>query len=231
MTTTHHVLRSKPIEIGNSKRRRNHIRQIDWLIEFERSVAKSEWEMARWSLLLLTVVLGVAAAAGSSSFEDSNPIRLVSDLEEQVLQVIGQTRHAVSFARFARRYGKRYDSVEEIQHRFRIFSENLQLIKSTNKKRLSYKLGLNRTCSSSFWLCLFGCFVFDFDVIWSMLNHRFRGFELGWVQNSETRCCSKLLCHSQRQSQAYWCCSSCRGNSMEQMNFRILLSKIKIFAY
>lgn len=121
--------------------------------------------MARWSLLLLTVVLGVAAAAGSSSFEDSNPIRLVSDLEEQVLQVIGQTRHAVSFARFARRYGKRYDSVEEIQHRFRIFSENLQLIKSTNKKRLSYKLGLNRTCSSSFWLCLFGCFVFDFDVI------------------------------------------------------------------
>nr|AFK34042.1 unknown [Lotus japonicus] len=99
--------------------------------------------MARWSLLLLTVVLGVAAAAGSSSFEDSNPIRLVSDLEEQVLQVIGQTRHAASFARFASKYGKRYDSVEEIQHRFRIFSENLELIKSTNKKRLSYKLGLN----------------------------------------------------------------------------------------
>lgn len=97
--------------------------------------------MARWSSLLI-LLLCVAAAAGST-FDDSNPIRMVSDLEEKVLQVIGQSRHALSFARFTTRYGKRYDTVEEMKHRFKIFSDSLELIKSTNKKRLSYTLGVN----------------------------------------------------------------------------------------
>lgn len=40
------------------------------------------------------------------------------------------------------RYGKRYDSVEEIQKRFNIFVDSLKLIRSTNRKGLSYKLGI-----------------------------------------------------------------------------------------
>ncbi|KAK7363308.1 hypothetical protein VNO77_05444 [Canavalia gladiata] len=96
--------------------------------------------MARLSLLILFFCVATAAA---STFDDSNPIRLVSDLDSQVLQVIGQSRHALSFARFALRYGKRYHSVDEIKHRFQIFSDNLRLIRSTNKKPLTYTLGVN----------------------------------------------------------------------------------------
>jgi cathepsin H len=98
--------------------------------------------MAQWSLLI--VLFCVATAVAGLSFQDSNPIRMVSDMEEQLLQVIGESRHAVSFVRFANRYGKRYDTVDEMKRRFKIFSENLELIKSTNKKRLSYTLGVNR---------------------------------------------------------------------------------------
>ncbi|KAE7998440.1 hypothetical protein FH972_002985 [Carpinus fangiana] len=96
------------------------------------------------SILLL---LCCAAAVAASTFEDSNPIRLASDglrdFEAQVIQVIGHTRHALSFARFAHRYGKRYETMEEMKLRFGIFSENLKLIKSTNRKGLSYKLAVN----------------------------------------------------------------------------------------
>ena len=57
--------------------------------------------------------------------------------------MIGESRHAVSFARFANRYGKRYDTVDEMKRRFKIFTDNLKLIKSTNKRGLSYTLGVN----------------------------------------------------------------------------------------
>ncbi|GAU33195.1 hypothetical protein TSUD_206540 [Trifolium subterraneum] len=97
--------------------------------------------MAQWSPLI--VLFCVVTAAAGLSFQDSNPIKMVSDMEEQLLKVIGESRHAVSFVRFANRYGKRYDTVDEMKRRFKIFSENLELIKSTNKKRLSYTLGVN----------------------------------------------------------------------------------------
>ncbi|XVE53984.1 hypothetical protein DITRI_Ditri03aG0046400 [Diplodiscus trichospermus] len=42
------------------------------------------------------------------------------------------------------RHGKRYESVEEMKLRFQIFKDNLDLIKSTNKKRLPYALALNQ---------------------------------------------------------------------------------------
>ncbi|XP_059433136.1 pro-cathepsin H-like [Corylus avellana] len=105
--------------------------------------------MARVSLvsLILLLLYCAAAAAAASTFEDSNPIRLASDglrdIEAQVIQVIGHTHHALSFARFAHRYGKRYETMEEMKLRFGIFSENLKLIKSTNRKGLSYKLAVN----------------------------------------------------------------------------------------
>nr|AAC49361.1 P21 [Petunia x hybrida] len=105
--------------------------------------------MSRLSLLLVLVAgLFAVAFARTANFADENPIRqVVSDsfheLESGILHVVGQTRHALSFARFARRYGKRYDSVEEIKQRFDIFLDNLEMINSHNDKGLSYKLGVN----------------------------------------------------------------------------------------
>ncbi|KAL5768511.1 hypothetical protein ACOSP7_015057 [Xanthoceras sorbifolium] len=105
--------------------------------------------MARLTLVSFTILLlCCACAAAASTFDDSNPIRLVSeglrDFEASVLQVIGHTRHALSFARFAHRHGKKYETVEEMKLRFAIFSENLDLIRSTNRKGLSYTLGVNK---------------------------------------------------------------------------------------
>ncbi|XVE53983.1 hypothetical protein DITRI_Ditri03aG0046400 [Diplodiscus trichospermus] len=105
--------------------------------------------MARLTLLpSIILLLCCAAAAAASTFEDSNPIHMVSDglrgFESSVLRVIGPTRHAISFARFAHKHGKRYESVEEMKLRFQIFKDNLDLIKSTNKKRLPYALALNQ---------------------------------------------------------------------------------------
>jgi hypothetical protein len=36
-----------------------------------------------------------------------------------------------------------YKSLGEIKHRFATFLENLELIEATNKKKLSYTLGIN----------------------------------------------------------------------------------------
>lgn len=94
------------------------------------------------------LILIAASTAESIGFDESNPIRMVSDrlreVEESVVQILGQSRHVISFARFAHRYGKRYENAEEMKLRFSIFKENLDLIRSTNKKGLSYKLGVNR---------------------------------------------------------------------------------------
>ena len=104
--------------------------------------------MAQLSLLILLVAC-VAGASAGSTFSDENPIRqVVSDgireVETSVLKVIGNTRHALSFARFAHRYGKRYQTEEEIKRRFSIFTESLKMIRSHNKKNLPYTLGVNR---------------------------------------------------------------------------------------
>ncbi|KAJ7955989.1 Cysteine Protease [Quillaja saponaria] len=102
--------------------------------------------MARLSLVCCVFLL-LSYVASGSSFDNSNPIRLVSDglrdFEAQVIQVIGHTRHAFSFARFAHRHGKLYETVEEMKLRFGIFSENLKFIRSTNKKGLPYTLAVN----------------------------------------------------------------------------------------
>ncbi|KAL3744659.1 hypothetical protein ACJRO7_013860 [Eucalyptus globulus] len=108
--------------------------------------------MARARLLcsaVLLLLVAVAVSAAASSFEESNPIRLfpdggLRDLESSIVQIVGRTRHAFSFARFANRYGKRYETAEEIKLRFEIFRENLKLIRSTNKKGLPYTLGVNK---------------------------------------------------------------------------------------
>ncbi|KAI3789977.1 hypothetical protein L2E82_02785 [Cichorium intybus] len=114
----------------------------------------SHLKMAAFSTVSALVVLIIACAAGvrataiGSSFAEENPIRqVVSDglreLETTVLQVIGQTRHALTFARFAHRYGKKYETADEMKQRYSIFVESLKTIRSHNKKGLSYTLGVN----------------------------------------------------------------------------------------
>ncbi|GMI84320.1 hypothetical protein like AT3G45310 [Hibiscus trionum] len=102
--------------------------------------------MAR--LTLFSSILLLCGVAAASTFEDSNPIQMVSGglrgFESSVLSVLGDTRHAISFARFAYKHGKKYESVEEMKLRFQVFKENLDLIRSTNKKGLSYTLGVNQ---------------------------------------------------------------------------------------
>lgn len=99
-------------------------------------------------LLFLLAISSAAIASSSSSFSDENPIRMVPDrlreIESSLLQAIGHTRHALSFARYIHRFGKRYDTVEEMKLRYEVFTENVKLIRSANNKDLPYRLGLNK---------------------------------------------------------------------------------------
>ncbi|KAJ4957744.1 hypothetical protein NE237_024855 [Protea cynaroides] len=99
------------------------------------------------ALVFLVLAYCNAAAYAGSSFEEENPIRLASDgfhdFKTSILRSIGDSRHAFSFARFAWRYGKRYETVDEVKLRFGIFAENLDLIRSTNRKALPYTLAIN----------------------------------------------------------------------------------------
>ncbi|XP_064981750.1 oryzain gamma chain-like [Musa acuminata AAA Group] len=99
---------------------------------------------ARFLLLLLGGFLLLSWARA-----DHNPILLVTDrarsLDSSLFAgVLGRTHDALRFARFARRYGKSYGSAEEILKRFAVFSENLEFIRSTNRKGLPYRLGINQ---------------------------------------------------------------------------------------
>ncbi|CAO2842029.1 unnamed protein product [Amaranthus hypochondriacus] len=106
----------------------------------------SNFQIFTFSLLLL--ISCFATPSISSTFTDENPIRLVSDglqeIESSVVSLLGNTRHALSFARFIHRHGKRYETAEEIINRFNVYRESLKLIRSTNKKGLPYKLHINK---------------------------------------------------------------------------------------
>ncbi|KAL6507140.1 hypothetical protein OROHE_022039 [Orobanche hederae] len=105
--------------------------------------------MARLLLLVLGVLIAYAASAraGSEFLAEQNPIRQVVDglheLESSILRIVGDSRRALLFSRFAHRYGRRYEDAEEVQRRFQIFSENLKIIRSHNRKGLSYIMGIN----------------------------------------------------------------------------------------
>ncbi|CAN6806475.1 hypothetical protein Bca4012_001154 [Brassica carinata] len=91
------------------------------------------------SAMLLLVVLVILMGS-----HDSTPIPDdLQKVEESFVQILGQSNHVLSFARFTHKYGKKYQHAEEIKHRFSVFKENLDLIRSTNNKGLSYKLGVN----------------------------------------------------------------------------------------
>ncbi|KAF8695194.1 hypothetical protein HU200_037652 [Digitaria exilis] len=140
--------------------------------------------MAHRTLLVLAVlaVAATAAAAAEPGFAESNLIRPVTDraasaLESTVLAALGHTRDALRFARYAVRHGKSYESVAEVHRRFRIFSESLELVRSTNRKGLPYRLGINRFA----------------DMSWE----EFRATRLGAAQN-----CSATLAGNHRMRAA-----------------------------
>ncbi|KAF8092039.1 hypothetical protein N665_0427s0018 [Sinapis alba] len=99
------------------------------------------------SLVVLVILIAASSAVDIGSHE-SPRIRMVPDslreVEESFVQILGQSHQVLSFARFTHQYGKMYQHAEEIKHRFSVFKENLDLIRSTNKKDLSYKLGVNK---------------------------------------------------------------------------------------
>ncbi|XP_022865316.1 cysteine proteinase 3-like [Olea europaea var. sylvestris] len=102
-------------------------------------------------VVLLIVGLSIACVATATTltdtFAEKNPIRQVVDglqeLESSIIQIAGDCYRARTFARFAHLFGKRYKSAEEMKRRYEIFSENLKMIRSHNKKGLSYTLGIN----------------------------------------------------------------------------------------
>ncbi|KAF5184807.1 Cysteine protease [Thalictrum thalictroides] len=103
--------------------------------------------LAFFCFISATVVLA------RSTFDEQNPIQLVSnqfhELESTIVQHLGATRHALSFARYAHKYGKSYETVDEIEVRFGNFMESLDLIKSAKRKNLPYKLALNEFADMS----------------------------------------------------------------------------------
>ncbi|XP_074280750.1 thiol protease aleurain-like [Silene latifolia] len=103
---------------------------------------------ARYIIITALIISCFAIPSLSSTFDDENPIRLVSDglnqIKSSVVSVLGDSRHALSFARFIHRHGKKYESVEEMKMRFENFKESLKLIRSSNKQDLPYKLHLNK---------------------------------------------------------------------------------------
>ncbi|KAF8082756.1 hypothetical protein N665_0809s0057 [Sinapis alba] len=104
---------------------------------------------------VVLVILITASSAVDIEFDESPRIRGVSndslrEVEESFVQILGQSRHVLSFARFTHNYGKMYQNDEEIKHRFSVFKENLDFIRSTNKKGLSYKLGVNQFADLTF---------------------------------------------------------------------------------
>jgi hypothetical protein len=69
---------------------------------------------------------------------------------ERFTEFLGNTPSVVSFASFVTKYQKVYKSLGEIKHRFATFLENLELIEATNKKKLSYTLGINEFADLTF---------------------------------------------------------------------------------
>ncbi|MCO5580405.1 hypothetical protein L7F22_034271 [Adiantum nelumboides] len=58
--------------------------------------------------------------------------------------ILGDSKLVHSFIGYAQSYGKHYTTAEEVRHRFQAYIKSLDLIKVTNSRNLSYKLGLNQ---------------------------------------------------------------------------------------
>ncbi|KAI5060110.1 hypothetical protein GOP47_0024530 [Adiantum capillus-veneris] len=58
--------------------------------------------------------------------------------------ILGESKLVHSFVDYAQSYEKRYSTAEEVRHRFQAFVRSLDLIEATNRRNLSYRLGLNQ---------------------------------------------------------------------------------------
>ena len=67
----------------------------------------------------------------------------IQDLESSLFKILGTNRKSVQFAEFALRYGKRYDSVYQLVHKFSTFVKNAELIELRICMNLSYTLVIN----------------------------------------------------------------------------------------
>ncbi|KAK1413827.1 hypothetical protein QVD17_29563 [Tagetes erecta] len=100
-----------------------------------------------------TCKLGSSSTIFAADDDDVNIRQVVSDVDingadQDVVDVIGKTPpHALTFARFAHRYGKKYESSDEMRRRYLIFVQSLETITSHNNNNLqglnSYTLGVN----------------------------------------------------------------------------------------
>ncbi|KAJ0981126.1 hypothetical protein J5N97_009381 [Dioscorea zingiberensis] len=88
-------------------------------------------------LLLISTIISIACISMAHEIHGIHN-------NDPILNALGLTPDTLSFARFVKKYGKSYESLEEMNKRFSLFMENLKLIKSTNRKGLSYKLGINK---------------------------------------------------------------------------------------
>ncbi|KMZ71835.1 Cathepsin L-like cysteine proteinase [Zostera marina] len=108
------------------------------------------------TLFFFAVLCFVVASVVGNSFRSQNFIRSFAEADVEngpinleLFKLLGGSRQALSFARFAVRHGKVYGSVEEIVHRFRIFINSVDLIMSHNSKKLPYQLGINEFADMS----------------------------------------------------------------------------------
>ncbi|CAN7114685.1 unnamed protein product [Brassica rapa subsp. narinosa] len=95
--------------------------------------------MSMRAILSLVVLVLLIGSHESTPISDA-----LKKLEDLFAKILGQSDDVLSFARFTQKYGKKYQNKEEIKHRFSVFQENLDLIGSTNKKGLPFKLGVNK---------------------------------------------------------------------------------------
>ncbi|KAH9617586.1 hypothetical protein KSS87_023939 [Heliosperma pusillum] len=101
--------------------------------------------------LTLIIISCFVIPSLSSTFTDENPIRLVSDslnqIQSSVVSVLGHSRHALSFARFIHRHGKKYEGVGEMKMRFENFKEKFADL--TWEEFSRQQLGAAQNCSAT----------------------------------------------------------------------------------
>ncbi|TQE03190.1 hypothetical protein C1H46_011193 [Malus baccata] len=83
-------------------------------------VAAVQTIMSKLASIASNIVrVAISCGVAAPSFNESNLVRLMinslRDLEEQVVQILDNFCHVLSFTRFTHRYGKKYESVEDMK--------------------------------------------------------------------------------------------------------------------
>lgn len=103
-------------------------------------------------LLLSSVAGGMAATAWEETQSDISMVtnEAATFSLTQLGELLGNSPRVADFVKFALDHGKVYNSLEQLTHRFSTFVSNLELIETTNKQDLSYKLGINEFADMTF---------------------------------------------------------------------------------